>query len=253
MHAWLLGMVLLVLGADAFGSQSRGPVVMAAASLQESLTEAAAAWQAEGHRAPVLTFAASSALARQVEAGAPGDLFISADEAWMDHLQKRSLIRPSSRRDLLGNRLVLIAPSSSKVTANIIRGPGLTRALGLHGRMAIADPDAVPAGKYAKAAFLRFGTWQNVSQRVVRAENVRAALALVERAAVPLGVVYATDAKASRAVRVVDVFPESSHPPIVYPIALLKTSKHPDATGFAAFLSSVKGRAIFGKYGFQVR
>lgn len=231
-------------------AQERGPVVLAAASLQESLTEAADAWAAKGHAKPVISFAASSALARQVMAGAPADLFLSADEEWMDAVAKAGLLRAGTRTTLLGNRLVLIAPASSKVRLTPARGFALARALG-SGRLALADPDAVPAGKYAKAALTHLGVWASVAAKVAPAENVRAAMALVERSAAPLGIVYATDARASKAVRVVGVFPASSHPPIRYPVALLKASRSRDAAGFRAFLLSKQGRAIFARHGFS--
>lgn len=246
-----LGLLLLVLlFAPGAIAQERGPVVLAAASLQESLTEAANLWAAQGHAKPVLSFAASSALARQVIAGAPADLFLSADEEWMDAVAKAGLLRPRTRTTLLGNRLVLIAPAASKVRLTPARGFPLARALG-SGRLALADPAAVPAGKYAKASLTALGVWASVAAKVAPAENVRAALALVERGAAPLGIVYATDARASKAVRVVGVFPASSHPPIRYPVALLKASGHKDAAGFRAFLLSKQGRAIFARHGFS--
>ena len=231
-------------------AQERGPVVLAAASLQESLTEAAEAWKAKGHPEPVLSFATSSALARQVIAGAPADLFLSADEPWMDAVAKAGRLRAGTRTTLLGNRLVLIAPAASKVRLTPARGFPLAKALG-SGRLALADPDAVPAGKYAKAALTALGVWRGVAARVAPAENVRAAMALVERGAAPLGIVYATDARASKAVRIVGTFPASSHPPIRYPVAVLKASRHPDAAGFRAFLLSKQARAIFARHGFS--
>lgn len=248
LHLFAL-LVALLFAPTAF-AQERGPVVLAAASLQESLTEAADAWAAKGHAKPVISFAASSALARQVMAGAPADLFLSADEEWMDAVAKAGLLRAGTRTTLLGNRLVLIAPASSKVRLTPARGFALARALG-SGRLALADPDAVPAGKYAKAALTHLGVWASVAAKVAPAENVRAAMALVERGAAPLGIVYATDARASKAVRVVGVFPASSHPPIRYPVALLKASRSGDAASFRAFLLSKQGRAIFARHGFS--
>lgn len=246
-----LGLLLTLLAlAPPAIAQERGPVVLAAASLQESLSEAANAWAAKGHAKPVLSFAASSALARQVIAGAPADLFLSADEPWMDSVAKAGMLRAGTRATLLGNRLVLIAPAASRTKLTIARGFPLARALG-RGRLALADPDAVPAGKYAKAALPRLGVWTGVADRLAPAENVRAALALVERGAAPLGIVYATDARASKAVRVVDTFPASSHPPIRYPVAQLKASQHGDAAAFRAFLFSKQGRAIFARHGFS--
>lgn len=245
----LVAMIALLL-APATMAQERGPVVLAAASLQESLTEAANVWAAKGHAKPVLSFAASSALARQAIAGAPADLFLSADEEWMDAVAKAGLLRPGTRTTLLGNRLVLIATASSKVRLTPVRGFPLAKVLGA-GRLALADPDAVPAGKYAKAALTHLGVWTGVAGKVAPAENVRAAMALVERGAAPLGIVYATDARASKAVRIVGTFPAASHPPIRYPVALLKASRHRDAAGFRAFLLSKQGRAIFARHGFS--
>lgn len=241
LFAWLL--------APAAIAQERGPVVLAAASLQESLSEAANVWAAKGHARPVLSFAASSALARQVIAGAPADLFLSADEPWMDAVAKAGLLRAGTRASLLGNRLVLIAPVRSKMRLTPARGFPLANALG-GGRLAIADPAAVPAGRYAKAALSSLDVWPSVAAKTAPAENVRAALALVERGVAPLGIVYATDARASKAVRVVGAFPATSHPPIRYPVAQLKASRHKDAAGFRAFLSSHEGRAIFVRHGF---
>lgn len=230
-------------------AQQQGPLVLAAASLQEALTDAATAWTARKHPKPVLSFAASSALARQIGAGAPADIFISADEPWMDDVASRGLIRPETRVSFLRNRLVLIAPATSRVELAIRPGFALARMLG-SGRLAMADPDAVPAGKYGKAALTRLGVWAGVEPKVARAENVRAALALVERGEAPLGIVYATDARASRRVRIVGTFPANSHPPITYPIAVLKASTNPDAEPFRRFLVSQQGKAIFARYGF---
>ncbi|WP_339708583.1 molybdate ABC transporter substrate-binding protein [uncultured Sphingosinicella sp.] len=250
--ARIVALVLLALfGALPARAQSAAPVVLAAASLQEALGEAADAWARQRHPRPVLSFAGSSALARQVEAGAPADLFISADEAWMDHIDQRGLLASGSRRVIAGNRLVLIAPLDSPVTLRIAKGFPLARALGA-GRLAMADPAAVPAGRYGRAALEALGVWAVVEPRVVRSENVRAALALVERGEAPLGIVYATDAAASRKVRVVGVFPASSHPPIRYPAAQLKTAKAKDASAFLAFLGSRQARVILARHGFSV-
>ena len=246
----LFALLFALLLTPAAIAQERGPVVLAAASLQESLTEAANAWAAKGHAKPVLSFAASSALARQVIAGAPADLFLSADEPWMDAVAKAGMLRAGTRATLLGNRLVLIAPAASRTKLTIARGFPLARALGT-GRLALADPDAVPAGKYAKAALSRLGVWTGVVAKVAPAENVRAALALVERGAAPLGIVYATDARASKAVRVAGTFPATSHPPIRYPVALLTASRPKDAAAVRPFLFSKQGRAIFARHGFS--
>lgn len=225
------------------------PVILAAASLQESLEAAAKVWTAKGHAAPVLSFAASSALARQVEAGAPADLFISADEEWMDTLAGQGLIRPQTRATVLGNSLVLIAPVASKIALEPVPGLPLAQALG-GGKLALADPAGVPAGRYAKQALQKLGVWDQVAARVAAGDNVRAALALVARGEAPLGIVYVTDAAAEPRVRVVATFPAASHVPITYPVAVLKTSRSPDAEALRAFLLSAEAQAVFRRYGF---
>jgi molybdate transport system substrate-binding protein len=227
----------------------RGPLVLAAASMQEALEEAASAFARGGRPRPVLSFAASSALARQITAGARADLFVSADEPWMDDLQRRNLLARGTRANLAGNRLVLVAPADSRARLALRPGVDLSRILG-GGRLAMADPDAVPAGRYGKAALTRLGVWRGVEGRVARAENVRAALALVERGAAPLGIVYATDARASRGVRIVGIFPAASHPPIRYPVARLARSRNADGERFRRFLLAKPGRTILMKYGF---
>lgn len=218
-----------------------GPVVLAASSLQGALEEVGKAWAAEGQAAPVLSFAASSALARQVEQGAPADVFVSADEEWMDTLESQNLLRAGSRGDVLTNRLVLVTKTG-----------GTVRSLAdlADGKLALADPGAVPAGKYAKAALESLGQWTMVEDKVVPAENVRAALALVERGEAALGIVYATDAIASDKVEVLETFPEASHPSIRYPAAVLAGSTHPDAAAFRAFLGSDEAGRIFARHGF---
>lgn len=218
-----------------------GPVVLAPSSVQEALEDVGKAWVAEGHAAPVLSFAASSALARQVQHGAPADLFVSADEEWMDTLQAEHLLRAGSHGNLLTNRLVLVTGRGGAVRGLADLGDG---------KLALADPRAVPAGKYAKAALESLGQWQAVEDRVVPAENVRAALALVERGEAALGIVYATDALASDGVEVLETYPAASHPPIRYPAAVLAGSKHPDAAALLAFLRSERAREIFRKHGF---
>ncbi|HQS97333.1 MAG: molybdate ABC transporter substrate-binding protein [Novosphingobium sp. 17-62-19] len=248
----LLALVLMLAGLAPASAQERGPLVLAAASLQEALNDAADRWTAKGHARPVLSFAASSALARQVEAGARADLFIPADEIWMDYVQRKGLLRAGTRARLTENRLVLIAPAGSKVALGIRRGFPLAQALG-RGRLAMADPAAVPAGRYGREALVALGVWSSVAGRVAAAENVRAAMALVERGAAPLGIVYATDARASKSVRVVGVFPAGSHPPITYPVALLKASAHRDAEAFRRFLISAEGRGILARRGFGGR
>ncbi len=238
--------------APAQARQQRGPMLLAAASLQEALTDAASSWAGKGHPRPVISFAGSSALARQIEAGAPADLFIPADEEWMDHVARKGLIRANSRVSFLSNRLVLVAPTGSNARLAIGRGFPLAGALG-NGRLAMADPDNVPAGRYGRAALSSLGVWASVSGKIARAENVRAALALVERKEAPFGIVYATDARASARVRIVGVFPVNAHPAITYPIAALRTSTNPDAEAFRRFLVSREGRAIFARHGFAAR
>jgi molybdate transport system substrate-binding protein len=242
----------IVLWPGAAHAQQRGPVVLAAASLQEALSEAVNVWTAKRHPRLVISFAGSPALARQIEAGAPADLFISADEEWMDHVAGKRLIRAGSRVAFLSNRLVLVAPADSRVRLRVARGFPLAAALG-KGRLAMADPGSVPAGRYGKAALTSLGVWASVAPRIARAENVRAALALVERGEAPLGIVYATDARASSKVRVVGTFPASSHPPITYPIARLRSSTNPQAEALRRFLISREGKAIFARYGFVTR
>lgn len=222
--------------------------VFAAASLKEALDENARAYQAKAGDRIVVSYAASPALAKQIEAGAPADLFISADLDWMDYLEQRRLIKPDTRQNLLRNRLVLIAPADSKVSVSIARGFPLARLLG-DGRLAMANPDAVPAGKYAKASLEALGVWKDVQSKVAAAENVRAALVLVSRGEAPLGIVYRTDAAADSRVRVMGLFPENTHPPIIYPIAMTNTGK-PPAEAFLKWLSRPEAMAIFAKYGF---
>ncbi len=247
-RAFLAVLACLAL-APAAQAQIRGPVVLAAASLQEAMTDAANAWAARRHARPVVSFAGSPALARQIEAGAPADLFISADEVWMNHVAAKGMLRAGTRAPFLSNRLVLIAPANSNVRLRIGRNFPLAQALG-QGRLAMADPASVPAGMYGKAALTSLGVWPAVSRKVAVAENVRAALALVERGAAPLGIVYATDAMASRRLRVVDTFAPALHPRITYPLATLHSSTSPEAEGFRRFLLSRDGKAIFARRGF---
>lgn len=241
----LVGMALVVAGCSQ-QRDHRAPVVLAASSMQESLTAAANEWTAAGHPQPVISFAASSALARQIESGADADLFISADEQWMDSVEKAGRVEPGSRHDLVGNALVLIGPIGSKPMA--LQVASMMSGLG-GGRLAMADPDSVPAGRYGRASLQNLGLWPALEPHLARAENVRAALALVERGEAPLGIVYATDAKASSKVQVVAVFPAASHPLIVYPMAMLNKSSA-DAKDFSDFLLSPRGQAIFAAHGF---
>jgi molybdate transport system substrate-binding protein len=209
---------------------------------------AAAPTMAAAPRPPVTVFAASSAIARQIEQGAPADLFISADSDWMDYLAQRKLVVAASRRDLLTNHLALIAPVDSKAAVRIGRGMPLAAALG-SGRLAVAGAD-VPAGRYAQASLVALGAWDGVKDRLARAENVRAALAFVARAETPLGIVYDTDAEVEPKVRIVGLFPDSSHPRIVYPAALVAASHNSEARAFLAFLLGSRAAAVFSRYGF---
>jgi molybdate transport system substrate-binding protein len=243
---------LSILAAGPARAQGRGPVVLAASSLQEGLTDAANVWTASGHARPVLSFAGTPALARQIKAGAPADLFVSADEEWMDDVARAGHVQVGTRAAFVSNRLVLVAPVQSKVRLTMGKNFPLARALGA-GRLAMADPDSVPAGRYAKAALAHLGVWSGVVGKIARAENVRAALALVERGAAPLGIVYATDARASALVRTLGVFPQTSHPSIGYSLARLRTSRHAEAEGFRRFLLSPRGKAIMVRRGFSAR
>ena len=225
--------------------------VFAAASLKNAVDEVSAAYAAKSGAAPKVSYAASSALAHQIEQAAPADVFISADSDWMDYLAQRKLIVTASRRNLLTNHLALIAPAASTVQLKIGSGFPLAAALGADGRLSLAGP-AVPAGKYGQASLTALGVWDSVKDRVAPAENVRSAMAFVAQGEAPLGIVYDTDAKVEPKVRIVGLFPDSSHPPIVYPGAVVTASTNPDAAKFLGFLRSAEASAIFRKYGFIV-
>lgn len=232
-------------------AQGRDVVVFAAASMKTALDEINAAWGRETGKRATISYAASSALAKQIESGAPADLFASADLDWMDYAAGKGLIRPDTRVTLLGNRLVLIAPKDAAVTVDL--APGLNLAAPLAGgRLAMASIDAVPAGKYGRAALEKLGAWEGVKGQVAQAENVRAALLLVSRGEAPLGIVYRTDAASDPNVRIVGTFPEDSHPPILYPVAVTKDSVHADALSFLAFLRGGAARLAFERQGFTV-
>lgn len=225
-------------------------LVFAAASLKNALDDAAAAY--DKHHAPIrISYAASSALAKQIENGAPADIYISADLDWMNDVEKHGMIQPHTRRNLLGNLLVLIAPVDSKLKVDIKPDFPLASILG-NRHLAMADPAGVPAGKYGKAALEKLGVWKSVESKVARAQNVRAALLYVSRRETPLGVVYKTDAAADKGVKIVGFFPPDSYPPIIYPIALTKASKNPEAAKFLAFLESDAAKPYFEKQGFTV-
>jgi molybdate transport system substrate-binding protein len=233
-------------------AQSATVVVFAAASLKNALDEIASAWANEtGKAAPKISYGASSALAKQMEQGAPADLFISADIDWMDYVDQKALIRRDTRVNLLGNKIVLIAPRDSSVALDIKPGFDLAKSLG-DGKLAMANVDAVPAGKYGKAALEKLGAWEAVKGKVAQAENVRAALLLVARGEAPFGIVYSTDAAAEPKVRIVGSFPADTHPPIIYPAAETRDAKSTDAKAFLDYLKSGKARPAFEKQGFTV-
>ena len=244
-RALALLLPLLLLPQLAFAQPTNSVTVFAAASLTDSLKAVADAYKAKTGRDVVLSFGASSTLARQIEQGAHADMFFSADIAWMDYLQDKKLIDAGSRKNLLGNQLVLIGAKP----ISIVPGFKLAEALG-DGKLALADPNSVPAGKYGKAALTTLGVWDSVSNRIAAAENVRVALEYVAQGAAPYGIVYATDAKVEPAVKIAGLFPENTHPPIIYPVALTKDAALA-ARDFLTFLSGPDARTIFDKAGFS--
>jgi molybdate transport system substrate-binding protein len=232
-------------------AQEKTITVFAAASLKNALDEVDDLFTKQSGIKVVSSYAASSSLMKQIEQGAPADVFLSADVDWMDYGIKHNVIKNDTRKDLLGNRLVLIAPKDSKI-GNVTIAPGFDLA-GLvgSGHIATGDVRAVPAGLYAKAALEKLGIWSSVESKIAMAENVRAALVLVARGEAPLGIVYETDAKVDPSVKIVGVFPEDSHPPIIYPVAMTKDAK-PDAAQYLAFLTTPEAKAVFERYGFRV-
>ncbi len=253
--AMVLGVMLLpgIGGGFAVNAAETASVtIFAAASTTNAITDISKLF-AEKNKAKVThSFASSSTLAKQIEQGAPADVYLSANPKWMNYLTEKQSIEPQSRFDLLGNRIVLIAPVSS--TVKITVGPkfDLPKVLG-NDKLAMGDPDHVPAGIYGKQALVKLGVWKDVEPKVARAKDVRAALALVERGEAPLGVVYATDAAITKKVKVVGVFPEDSHPPIVYPVALIKDKGTAIAKSYLEFLKSPAAKTVFEKYGFSVK
>ncbi len=254
-NALRLCAALFLLVLSTFGNapeaQSGKVLVFAAASLKTALDEINAQWQGRTGKRAVVSYAASSALAKQIEQGAPADIFISADLDWMEYLAERKLIRPETRSDLLSNRLVLIAPKGTNLQVDIKPGFPLASLLG-QGHLALANTDAVPAGKYSKAALEMLGVWELVKGRIAQAENVRAALLLVSRGEAPLGIVYESDAVSDPSVVTVGILPDAMHPRIIYPIALTSGSTSPDAGGFLDELKSPQARTIFEKQGFTM-
>ena len=245
----------LLLASPLRAQTAEGPTVFAAASLTDAMRALGEAWRAKGHPLPRFSFAASSALARQMEQGAPADLFASADEPWMDYVQQRGLIVDATRRSVLANALVLVAPADSRTGAvTLSRGTDLAALLGPTGRLATGDPAHVPVGKYAQAALTWMGQWDALAPRIARADNVRSALLLVERGEAPFGIVYATDAAASRGVKVVATFPAESHPPVTYPFALAKrAAEDAEAKAFFAFATGPEAAGTYRRFGFALQ
>ena len=248
----ILGLFAAFVGApQPLAAQEKPLMVFAAASLKNALDDTNTAFSKSTGVKVVASYAASSALAKQIEQGAPADIFISADLQWMDYVAERKLIKPDTRVNLLGNRLVLIAPKDSKLdTITIANGFDIAKLAG-DGRIAVADVKAVPAGIYAKAALEALGAWAAAEPKLAQAENVRATLAFVARGETPIGIVYETDAKIEPKVKIVGIFPEGSNPPVTYPVAATAASKNAQATSYLNFLRSGAVKAIFEHYGFS--
>jgi molybdate transport system substrate-binding protein len=250
---WAAFAVLLTVAAPLrpAAAQDKTVTVFAAASMKNALDDVDAAYTKQSGVKVVASYDASSALMKQIEGGAPADVFVSADLNWMDYGSQKKLINDATRVNLLGNKLVLIAPKDSKID-NVTIGPGFDLAkLAGDGRIATGDVKAVPVGLYAKAALEKLGVWAAVEPKMAMTSNVRAALVLVARGEAPLGIVYSTDAKVEPGVKIVGVFPDDTHPPIIYPVAATVNAK-PDAIPYLAFLRSQAAKTIFGSYGFTV-
>ncbi len=244
-----LCLLLFCLPSSAAQNEKPTILVFAAASLTNALQDVGDGFTKDSSIPVKFSFAASSALARQIENGASADIFFSADIEWMDYLQSRKQIQVPTRHDVLGNQLVLVAPADSKIALKIGPNFALAKTLGT-GRLATGDPESVPVGRYAREALTNLGVWNEVEARLVRADSVRSALAFVDRGEASLGIVYATDAQIDRKVRVIDVFPDNTHVPIVYPIALTAVAKG-DAIKFIDYVRGPVGDATFKKYGFE--
>jgi molybdate transport system substrate-binding protein len=242
---------LLLLPLLPLAARADALTVFAAASLTNVIGDVQQLWQAEGHAPFRASFAASSTLARQIEQGAPANLFASADTKWMDYLASRNLIVADTRRNLLGNDLVLIVPADHPAKLSIGPGFDLAALLGAGGRLAVGDPAHVPAGIYAEQALRKLGLWDVAAPRLARTEDVRGALLLVERGETPAGIVYGTDAAVSGKVAVAGTFPADSHPPIVYPFAVIASGDTAEARALLAFLAGPQARAAFVKRGFR--
>src|SRR5271166_6608046 len=226
--------------------------VFAAASLTDAMKDVSALWSQAGHPPLRLSFGASSTLARQIEQGATVALFASADEKWMDYLADKKLIVADTRKDLLGNDLVLVVPAGKPQHVTIGPGFDLLSLLGSNGRIATGDPAHVPVGIYAEQALRKLGQWDAIAPRLARTDDVRAALLLVERGEAPAGIVYATDAAVSKAVMVAGTFPADSHDPVSYPFAVTQGGDTPEARALMTFLSGPQARAVFVQRGFKV-
>jgi molybdate transport system substrate-binding protein len=226
-------------------------IVFAAASLKNALDAIKTQWQQQTGNKATISYGASSALAKQLEQAAPAQMFISADLDWMDYVANKNLIKPETRSNLLGNRIVLIAPKEKAEPVDIKAGFDLAKILGTDGRLAMANVDSVPAGKYGKAALEKLGVWASLANRIAQAENVRAALVLVSRGETPAGIVYQTDAAADPNVKIIGTFPENAHPPIIYPVALTPSAT-PEAMAFLSYLRSGQAKPLFEAQGFTV-
>lgn len=253
---WMMAIAFLLtygIPSTTLAADNNSVTVFAAASTTNAINDIGKMFSDKGLGRIVPSYASSSTLAKQIENGAPANVFISADEPWMNYLEERKLIVPGSRFDLLSNKLVLIAPSDSSINkVDIAPDFDLARLLG-KAKLATGDPDHVPVGKYAKAALEKLRVWPEVESKLARAADVRGALTLVERGEAPLGIVYATDAAISSKVKVVGVFPADTHPKIVYPAAIISGKATDSAGSFIQFLRTTESRAIFEKYGFTVR
>lgn len=249
--AAVIGSLVATIGLSAPAFAQDKVTVFAAASMKNALDAANAQWAKETSNEATVSYAASSALAKQIEAGAPADLFISADLAWMDYVAGKKLIKDDTRTNLLGNRLVLVAPADKAKPVEIKQGFDLAKLVG-DGKLAMGAVDSVPAGKYGKAALEKLGVWSSVEGKVAGAESVRAALVLVSRGEAPYGIVYQTDAAADQGVKIVGTFPQDSHEPIIYPVAILSESKSPAAAAYLEFLKSAKAAPFFEKQGFTI-
>jgi molybdate transport system substrate-binding protein len=249
--AGAIAAAVLFFGSAAFAQSESGTVVVfAAASLKNALDEIAAQWEKQTGNQVKISYASSSTLAKQLEQEAPAQIFMSADLDWMNYVESKNLIKPGSRINLLGNRIVLVAPADSKISADIKPGFDLAKLLG-DGRLAMGSVNAVPAGKYGKAALEKLGVWPSVANKIAEAESVRAALLLVSRGEAPLGIVYQTDAASDPGVKIVGTFPADSHPPIIYPVALT-TKANATGASLLGHIESDKAKPVFEAQGFTV-